>query len=123
MNICAPEDRIAADPKIGRSRSHQKMSMRSNNQLFNNIIHKRRSKQKQPGMLMHQNPPMLSLEQQPYADLHSVLHSTPLHLKIMEIKEKILLLRVPNVMIHKRHNQRLHKSMMMMMTEIVTTMY
>ena len=34
----------------------------------------------QPGVLMHQKLPMLSLAQQPESELHAIPHSTPLRL-------------------------------------------
>ena len=39
-NICAPAYRISAEPKIGRSSSHQKTSTRSSTQLLKNTSHK-----------------------------------------------------------------------------------
>ena len=81
-------------------------------------------KKKQPGLLMHQNIPMLSLAQKPEPKLQAVPHSTPLHLNLMELKEKTLSLGVPNMMLHKRHSQQLLKPMMAtVIMEIATTMY
>ena len=67
---------------------------------------------------------MSSLAYQPEPDLQAMIYSTPLCLHQMKLKYQMLLLGGANVPIHKRHNQCLHNSIIvMMMMAMTTTIY